>query len=135
MRMPRSNICNPLVRQCPASALSVLATETSIKLKFVDRSTLNRMKKVVILLSGRGSNLQALLDAKLPCQFAAVISNRADAQGLAIAKSYGMPTAVVPHNDYADREAFDKALAKVIDLYTPDVIALTGSMRILTTAF
>jgi phosphoribosylglycinamide formyltransferase-1 len=93
------------------------------------------MKKVVILLSGRGSNMQALLDAKLQCQFAAVISNRADAQGLVIAKSYGIPTAVVSHNDYADRESFDKALAKVIDLYTPDVIALTGFMRILTAGF
>jgi phosphoribosylglycinamide formyltransferase-1 len=93
------------------------------------------MKKVVILLSGRGSNMQALLDAKLPCQFAAVISNRADAPGLSIAKSLGIPTAVVQHNDYADRESFDKALAKVIDRYTPDVIALTGFMRILTAGF
>jgi len=93
------------------------------------------MKKVVILLSGRGSNMQALLDAKLPCQFAAVISNRADAQGLVIAKTYGIPTSVVSHNDYADRESFDKALANIIDLYTPDVIALTGFMRILTAGF
>ena len=93
------------------------------------------MKRIVILLSGRGSNMQALLDAKLPCQIVAVISNRADAQGLAIAKAQGVATAVVRHNDYADRASFDAALAGEIDRYTPDVIALTGFMRILTAGF
>jgi phosphoribosylglycinamide formyltransferase-1 len=93
------------------------------------------MKKIVILISGRGSNMQALLEAKLPCRIAAVISNRADAEGLAIAKAHGLPTAVVEHRDYADRESFDAALAKTIDSFQPDIIALAGFMRILTTGF
>lgn len=93
------------------------------------------MKKIVILLSGRGSNLQALLDAKLPCQIVAVISNRADAQGLSIAKAHGITHAVVPHNHYPDRASFDAVLAKEIDLHAPDIIVLSGFMRILTTAF
>jgi phosphoribosylglycinamide formyltransferase-1 len=93
------------------------------------------VKKIVILISGRGSNMQALLDAKLPCLIAAVISNRADAQGLDIARARGVPTAVVPHKDYADRTAFDTALAEEIDRHTPDVIVLAGFMRILTDGF
>jgi phosphoribosylglycinamide formyltransferase-1 len=107
----------------------------SIRRKFADRSGTFGMKKIVILISGRGSNMQALLDAKLPCQIMAVISNRADAKGLEIAKSYGIATAVVPHKDYADRASFDAALAGEIDRHAPDVIALTGFMRILTEAF
>jgi phosphoribosylglycinamide formyltransferase-1 len=93
------------------------------------------MKKVVVLLSGRGSNLQALLEAKLPCQFVAVISNREEAEGLQIAQAHGIATVVVPHNYYADRNSFDAALAKAIDHYSPDVIALSGFMRILTAGF
>lgn len=92
-------------------------------------------KKIVILISGRGSNMQALLEANLPCQIAAVISNRADAQGLKIAQARGIPTAVISHKDYTDRASFDAALAKVIDRYTPDVIVLAGFMRILTDGF
>lgn len=93
------------------------------------------MKRIVILISGRGSNLQALLEAKLPCQIAAVVSNRADAQGLEIARTYGIATAVVPHRDYADRALFDAALAAAIDLHAPDIIVLAGFMRILTDGF
>ncbi len=93
------------------------------------------MKKIVILISGRGSNMQALLEADLPCEIAAVISNRADAQGLAIAGSHRIPTAVVSHKDYADRAAFDAALATEIDRHAPDVIVLAGFMRILTDGF
>jgi phosphoribosylglycinamide formyltransferase-1 len=93
------------------------------------------MKKVVILLSGRGSNLQALLNAKLPCHVVAVISNRADAKGIEIAKSSGVTTAIVPHQNYADRTAFDAALAEEIDRHSPDLIVLTGFMRILTAGF
>ncbi|OIR08674.1 phosphoribosylglycinamide formyltransferase [mine drainage metagenome] len=93
------------------------------------------MKSVVILISGRGSNMQALLEADLPCRIAAVISNRADAQGLEIARTRGIPTAVVPHRDYADRASFDAALAAAIDRHAPDVIALAGFMRILTDHF
>ena len=93
------------------------------------------MKSIVILISGRGSNMQALLEANLPCRIAAVISNRADAQGLEIASARGIPTAVVSHRDYADRASFDAALAAAIDRHAPDVIALAGFMRILTDQF
>jgi phosphoribosylglycinamide formyltransferase-1 len=93
------------------------------------------VKKIVILISGRGSNMQALLSAQLPCSIAAVISNRADAEGLAIAQQHGIPTRVVPHRDYADRAAFDAALAREIDGYQPDLIVLAGFMRILTAEF
>lgn len=93
------------------------------------------MKKLVILISGRGSNMQALLEAGLPCQVAAVISNRADAEGLSIARARGIPTAVVNHRDYADRDSFDAALARTIDAFNPDYVALAGFMRILTAGF
>jgi phosphoribosylglycinamide formyltransferase-1 len=92
-------------------------------------------KNIVILISGRGSNMEALLRAKLPCRIAAVISNKADAQGLEIARAHGVDTAVVSHRDYADREAFDAALAQEIDRYQPDFIILAGFMRILTDGF
>jgi len=93
------------------------------------------MKNIVILISGRGSNMQALLEAQLPCRIAAVISNRADAEGLNIAKARGIATAVVDHRDYANRDSFDAALAKTIDAYHPDFVALAGFMRILTAGF
>jgi phosphoribosylglycinamide formyltransferase-1 len=93
------------------------------------------MKKIVILISGRGSNLEALLKAKLPCQVAAVISNRADAQGLEIAREYSIPTAVISHKDFPDRASFDTALAAAIDVYTPHLVVLAGFMRILTDGF
>lgn len=93
------------------------------------------MKNIVILISGRGSNLQALLDARLPCGIAAVISNRADAEGLKTAQARGIPTAVVSHRNYPDRDSFDAALAKVIDDYHPDFVVLAGFMRILTAGF
>jgi len=93
------------------------------------------MSNVVILISGRGSNMQALLEARLPCQFVAVISNRADAEGLNIAKAHGIPTAVIDHRDYPDRDSFDAALASKIDSYQADWIVLAGFMRILTDNF
>ena len=93
------------------------------------------MKRIVILISGRGSNMQALLGAKLPCEIAAVISNRADAQGLETARAHGIATVVIPHKNYADRAAFDAALAEEIDRHAPDVIVLAGFMRILTDSF
>jgi len=93
------------------------------------------MKSIVILISGHGSNMQALLEAKLPCRIAAVISNRADAEGLEIAKSHGIATVVISNRDYADRESFDAALADTIDTYQPDFVALAGFMRILTAGF
>jgi phosphoribosylglycinamide formyltransferase-1 len=93
------------------------------------------MKKIVILISGRGSNMQALLDAHLPCTIAAVISNRADATGLEIAHARGIATQVIAHRDYADRDIFDAVLAKTIDTYQPDFVVLAGFMRILTATF
>jgi phosphoribosylglycinamide formyltransferase-1 len=91
------------------------------------------MKRMVVLISGRGSNMQAMVEAGLPV--AAVISNRADAAGLAYAAGNGIATAVVPHGNYATREAFDAALAQVIDGHRPDLVALAGFMRILTAGF
>ena len=93
------------------------------------------MKSIVILISGRGSNLQALLAAKLPAKIAAVISNKPDAAGLQAAQRHGIATAVVDHRDYPNREEFDAALAKQIEVYAPDLIVLAGFMRILGDAF
>jgi phosphoribosylglycinamide formyltransferase 1 len=93
-------------------------------------------KSVVVLISGRGSNLQALLDARIPCcQIAAVISNRKEAGGLAIAANHGVITHVVSNRDYGERADFDRALASVIDEYSPDLVVLAGFMRILTEDF
>jgi len=88
---------------------------------------------IVILISGRGSNMQALLDAGLPVS--AVISNRADAQGLQAAAARGMPTRVVEHRAFGSREAFDAALAAEIDHFEPRLVALAGFMRVLTPGF
>jgi len=91
--------------------------------------------KAVILISGRGSNMQALLEADLPVEFACVISNRAEAKGLEIAAAHGVPTGVLKHRDYPDRAAFDTALAAEIDRHAPDLIILAGFMRVLSDAF
>lgn len=89
------------------------------------------MKSVVILISGRGSNLGALLAARLPARVAAVISNRADAAGLAIARAHGVVTVVMDHRRYDSRAAFDAALAQEIDRHAPDLVLLAGFMRVL----
>jgi phosphoribosylglycinamide formyltransferase-1 len=88
---------------------------------------------LVVLISGRGSNMRALVEAGLPVS--AVISNRADAAGLTYAAGQGIATHVVAHSDFASRELFDTALAAQIDQYAPRVVALAGFMRILTPAF
>ena len=93
------------------------------------------MKNIVILISGRGSNMEAMLAAKLPCRIAAVISNKADARGLETARAHGIPTAVVAHAEHASRELFDAALAAEIDRHRPDLVVLAGFMRILGEAF
>ncbi|MBK6638645.1 MAG: phosphoribosylglycinamide formyltransferase [Rhodocyclaceae bacterium] len=93
------------------------------------------MKSYVILISGRGSNMDALLDANLPGQCAAVISNKPDAAGIAIAAKRGIATRVLDHRGFASREAFDEALAGIVDEYAPHLILLAGFMRILTTPF
>ena len=97
------------------------------------------MKNIVILISGRGSNMQAIVRAAQSEQWqgkiAAVISNRADAEGLAFAAEQGIPTAVVVSKEYPTRDAFDAALRAVIDKFSPDLVVLAGFMRILTPAF
>ena len=97
------------------------------------------MKRLVILISGRGSNMEAIMRTataeRWPAQIAAVISNKPGAGGLEVARAAGIPTAVVNHRDYADREQFDQALAATIDQYQPDLVVLAGFMRILTEAF
>jgi phosphoribosylglycinamide formyltransferase-1 len=93
------------------------------------------MKRIVILISGRGSNMQAILEAKLPVQVAAVIANKEDAGGLQTAASLGIATAVLSHKGYPSREAFDADLAKLIDSYQPDLVVLAGFMRILSEGF
>lgn len=93
------------------------------------------MKSVVILISGRGSNMQAILEADLPVKIAAVISNNPDAQGLEIARRHGVATEVVNHREHESREVFDAALAACIDRFEPDLLVLAGFMRILTPGF
>lgn len=97
------------------------------------------MKRIVILISGRGSNMEAIVRAcsaeRWPARIAAVLSNRADAPGLAWATAEGIATGVVDHRGFDSREAFDAELARTIDLYAPDVVALGGFMRILTAGF
>ncbi len=94
------------------------------------------MKSIVILISGRGSNMEAIVRAAIPgARIAAVISNRPNAGGLAFAAAQGIATAVVDHTAYADRAAFDAALAEAIDSHTPDLVVLAGFMRVLTADF
>jgi phosphoribosylglycinamide formyltransferase-1 len=97
------------------------------------------MKNIVILISGRGSNMEAVIRAaqaeQWPARIAAVISNRSDAAGLAFAAEHGIATAVVANKDYATRAEFDAALQTVIDGYAPDLVVLAGFMRILTPQF
>lgn len=97
------------------------------------------MKNIVILISGRGSNMEAVVHAareeQWPARIAAVISNKADAKGLEFAQSHGIPTAVVANKEFATREAFDAALQETIDRFAPDLVVLAGFMRILTPGF
>lgn len=93
------------------------------------------MKRIVILISGRGSNMQALLQAGLPAQISAVISNEPSAGGLQIAQQHGVETEVVSHAQFAERAAFDAALADAVARRQPDLVVLAGFMRILGSAF
>jgi len=101
------------------------------------------MKRIVCLISGRGSNLESILrtaelehwETDVPARVVAVISNRADAAGLAIAAAHGVPTTVIEHQRFASREAFDANLAAVVDAHTPDAVVLAGFMRVLSSAF
>ena len=97
------------------------------------------MKRIVILISGRGSNMEAILRAASaehwPAQIVAVISNKAQAAGLATASAAGIAARVVEHVAYPDRAQFDRALSAVIDEYSPDLVVLAGFLRILTPEF
>ncbi|MGB2817154.1 MAG: phosphoribosylglycinamide formyltransferase [Burkholderiaceae bacterium] len=101
------------------------------------------LKNIVVLISGRGTNLDALLKAAADerwaerpgAQVAAVISNRVDAPGLDVARAAGVPSHVVSHGGYGSREEFDEALARTIDRYSPALVVLAGFMRVLTAGF
>ncbi|HEY2558885.1 MAG TPA: phosphoribosylglycinamide formyltransferase [Caldimonas sp.] len=97
------------------------------------------MKNVVILVSGRGSNMEAIVRAceaeRWDARIAAVISNRADAAGLAFARGRGIAAEVVDHRAFASRDAFDAALAELVERHGADVVALAGFMRILGADF
>lgn len=98
------------------------------------------MTRIVVLISGHGSNLQALIDAQQRDELGgghivAVLSNRAEAYGLKRAQQANIPAEHLCHTDFVEREAFDAALMSRIDNYQPDLIVLAGFMRILTPAF
>lgn len=101
------------------------------------------MKNIVILISGGGSNMAAIVktaqrerwEATLGSRIAAVISNKVDAKGLQFATDQGIPTRVLDHKSFASREEFDAALAAVIDEHSPSLVVLAGFMRILTPVF
>jgi phosphoribosylglycinamide formyltransferase-1 len=101
------------------------------------------MKRIVCLISGRGSNLESILRTareerwatEVPARVVGVISNRGDAAGLAIARGNGLPVTVIEHQRFASREAFDSALAEAIDAFSADVVVLAGFMRVLGSTF
>lgn len=99
----------------------------------------NPVKKLAILISGSGSNLQAFIDAvsrqKIPASIAIVISNRAGVKGLERARKAGIPHQVIDHRTFASREAFDRTLIEVIDRHGADAVILAGFMRILSRGF
>ncbi len=97
------------------------------------------MKRLVILISGRGSNMAALIDAvragKIAASIGVVISNRPDAAGLEVAAKAGVATAVIDHRAFADRAVFERSLIAAIDTESPDLVVLAGFMRILSPEF
>ncbi|MCU7945636.1 MAG: phosphoribosylglycinamide formyltransferase, partial [Candidatus Thiodiazotropha sp. (ex Cardiolucina cf. quadrata)] len=93
---------------------------------------------VVVLISGSGTNLQAIIDGAqcdLPIEIRAVVSNRPGVYGLQRAEQAGIETAILDHREYPDRESYDQALIALIDSYSPKLVALAGFMRILTADF
>jgi phosphoribosylglycinamide formyltransferase 1 len=93
-------------------------------------------KRVAVLISGTGSNMQALVKAAqnpdYPAQIALVLANKADAKGLVFAQEHGIPTAVVSHKDYADRETFEHAIQTELEVHAIEIVCLAGFMRVLT---
>jgi phosphoribosylglycinamide formyltransferase 1 len=102
-------------------------------------SDIGKLKSIVVLISGNGSNLQAIIDAceqgKIPAKISAVISNKADAYGLQRAKIANIPAVFIDHSPFASREEYDRQLLTQIDTYCPDLIVLAGFMRILSHQF
>ncbi len=100
---------------------------------------MTKLAKIVVLISGNGSNLQAILDeadaARIPGSVVAVISNKPNAFGLQRAENHGITNQVINHNDYESRDEYDAVLAKAIEEHQPDVVVLAGFMRILTAKF
>ena len=94
---------------------------------------------IVVLISGSGSNLQAIIDAinagELHAKISAVVSNRPNVKGLERAKSAGIPTHTLDHTEFESRESFDRQLMRTIDQYQPQLVILAGFMRILTDDF
>jgi phosphoribosylglycinamide formyltransferase-1 len=105
----------------------------------MDDASIKQPLRVVVLISGSGSNLQALIDAArqphYPARVCAVISNRGDAYGLQRAGHAGIDTRVLPHQQFADRQSYDQALIALTDSFSPGLVVLAGFMRILTPAF
>lgn len=102
-------------------------------------SSPDALPRLVVLISGRGSNLGALIEAcnhgHIPARIVGIISNRPDAGGLAYARQHAIPARVLNHRDYPSREAFDAELADAIEAFRPDLVILAGFMRILTPGF
>ncbi len=103
-------------------------------------TSINTLKKrVVVLISGGGTNLQAIIDAckaeQIPANIVAVISNKAGVYGLERAKNAGIANKVLSHQDFSSRESYDQALITEIDKFSPDLVVLAGFMRILTPTF
>ncbi|MDH5447078.1 MAG: phosphoribosylglycinamide formyltransferase [Gammaproteobacteria bacterium] len=100
---------------------------------------MNSPCRILVLISGNGSNLQAIIDSvqsgQINGKLVAVFSNKADAYGLKRAELAGIPGEVIPYADFNDRQKYDQALVKAIDTYQPDLIVLAGFMRILTDEF
>ena len=116
--------------------------ETSVGARAAESGALytaRPVKRIVILISGRGSNMEAIVRACATegwsARVVAIVANRADTAGLEFARQHGIATTVVEHTGFDSREAFDAALADAIDAFAPDVVALAGFMRILTDAF
>lgn len=125
MRVSHPRVYNFTLRYSGKTTLS--ASNTSLRRRFV------------VLVSGRGSNMraivQALRDRKLPGEVVAVVSNNTQAAALDWAREQGLEAVAVPHKEYASREQFDAALADAIDSYKPDYVLLAGFMRVLTESF
>lgn len=125
------------------SGVSDCGAVRSVQRLWDNRGMPSTLKNIVILISGGGSNMAAIVRVaergrwreRHGAQIAAVLSNKADAKGLVLAREHGIATAVVDHKGYPSREAFDAALAAEIDRHAPTLVVLAGFMRILTPGF